>query len=313
MGIHDRDYYRESAGSMFDAWGRQGVTVWLIVVTCAAHVAQVFTQPAGNSNPLAGPVGAAGCYDPQLVAAGEVWRLLTSVFLHADPLHLAVNMFVLYWTGSRLQDRYGGTEFLLFYLLAGLFASLVNFGLQSAGVVPPNPGLGASGAVTAVFVLYACHYPREQILVFFVIPMPIWLVVILYTGLDAAGVLGLGRQGIGYLVHLGGALFGLLYWQTGIRIASIIPHRPAARAHRPPRLRIVPADRTDAPDRTPPPTAVGSATARPAPADDPAEVPLEARLDAVLAKITAHGQGSLTAEERDILSRAGEVFKKRRK
>lgn len=303
MGIHDRDYYRESAGSMFDAWGRQGVTVWLIVATCVAYAGQMFTaqQPDG------GLTGAA-VYDPRRVAEGEVWRLLTSVFLHAGVFHLAVNMFVLYWTGLRLEDRYGGTEFLLFYLVAGVFANLVNFGVQSAGLVPPNPGLGASGAVTAVFVLYACHYPREQILVFFVIPMPIWLVVILYTGLDAAGVFGLRRQGIGYLVHLGGALFGLLYWQTGIRLASVVPRLPAARTHRPPRLRIVPADRDDPPARTPPPAA-----AKPAPADPPAEVPLEARLDAVLAKITAHGQGSLTAEERDILSRAGEVFKKRRK
>ncbi len=188
MGIHDRDYYREGGGGMFDGWGRQGSTVWLIVVTCVAYAVQVFTDHL----PGRGLTGAAE-YDPALVSAGEVWRLLTSVFLHGGLLHLVLNMFVLYWTGSRLEARYGGTEFLLFYLTAGLFASGVNFAAQAAGMTAPNPGLGASGAVTAVLVLYACHYPRQQILLFFVIPMPVWLVVIGYIGLDAVGAFGLGR------------------------------------------------------------------------------------------------------------------------
>lgn len=309
MGIHDRDYYREGGGGVFDGLGRQGVTVWLIVITCAVYAVQVFTY----QKPDGGPVTTAAEYDPLRIAAGEVWRLLTYAFLHSSPIHLAANMLVLYWAGSRLEDRYGGPEFLLFYLAAGLFAGGVNFAAQSAGLVPLHRVIGASGAVTAVIVLYACHYPRQQILLFFVIPMPVWLVVVVFTGLDAAGVLRSDDRGIAYLVHLGGALFGLLYWQTGIRIASGIPRVPAGRSHPTPRLRIVPADRTSRPDRTPPPAPAPAPVAAGSAGEPATEVPIEARLDAVLAKISAHGQGSLTDEEREIFFRAGEVFKKRRK
>ncbi|MBX9578780.1 MAG: rhomboid family intramembrane serine protease [Gemmataceae bacterium] len=303
MGIHDRDYYRDGGRGLFDAWGRQRVTVWLIAVTCAAWVAQLATLrlPGGG-------VTGAFIYDPDLVRRGEVWRLLTPVFLHdpRSPFHLFFNMLVLYWAGSRLEDRYGGREFLLFYLAAGLFAGVVDFLVELAGQTPPARALGASGAVTAVLVLYACHYPRQQILLFFVIPMPVWLVVVLYVGLDAIGAFGGRQDGIGYVAHLAGALFGLLYYQTGIRLASILPEwgRSPRRPAPAPRLRVVPIDPPDADDQQPAP---------PPAAAPPADAGFDARVDAVLAKVSKYGQETLTPEEREILFRAGELYKKRRK
>ena len=65
-------------------------------------------------------------YDPRLIADGEVWRLFTPIFLHATLWHLACNMLVLYWTGIRLEDRYGAKEFLAFYLLAGVSANALD-------------------------------------------------------------------------------------------------------------------------------------------------------------------------------------------
>ena len=46
MGIQDRDYYREGSGRFIDAWGRQGATVWLVVITCVVFFVQCFTAPA---------------------------------------------------------------------------------------------------------------------------------------------------------------------------------------------------------------------------------------------------------------------------
>src|SRR5437899_2770342 len=106
MGIHDRDYYRESTRSMFDSWGRWGVTTWLVVINCCVFFAQILTRDLGP--PI---VEQYGIYDPAAVARGEVWRLLTSTFLHGGVFHLAFNMLVLYWAGSRLEDRFGSTEF----------------------------------------------------------------------------------------------------------------------------------------------------------------------------------------------------------
>src|SRR4051812_27858968 len=97
MGIHDRDYYRESSRGMFDTWGRRGAVAWLIGITVGMWFAQLFVPPLTD---LAED-------NPRLLLQGEVWRPLTSLFLHAGPFHLICNMFVLYWTGSRLEERYG--------------------------------------------------------------------------------------------------------------------------------------------------------------------------------------------------------------
>jgi membrane associated rhomboid family serine protease len=312
MGIHDRDYYRDGSRGMFDAWGRRGATVGLIAVTAAVFLAQVVSRDLAGAGEIAdGPLTRATNYNPLRVMEGEVWRLLTPVFLHAGLLHLAFNMLVLYWAGSRLEEHYGGREFLLFYLCAGLFASTLRFAVQAAGLAPPSIALGASGAVTAVLVLYACHYPRQQILVMFVLPMPVWLVAVLYVALDVMGALGVGRGGVGYLAHLGGALFGLGYYKLGVRISNILP---AARGRQPvrsaPKLRVVPSDPDEADEDEEP---VGAAVDAPARSGGVADEQFEARVDQLLQKVSQTGQESLTAEERELLFRASEVYKKRRK
>src|SRR5580700_4993412 len=104
MGIQDRDYYRDSSNSFLGAWGRQGAVVWLIVITSVIFIAQLMT---GN---LRSELYDLGKYSFDKVLSGEIWRLLTPLFLHANFLHLFVNMLVLYWAGSRLEEIYGARE-----------------------------------------------------------------------------------------------------------------------------------------------------------------------------------------------------------
>ena len=84
-------------------------------------------------------------YGP-LVADGEWWRLLTAAFLHYGPLHLALNMLVLYLFGPALEGVLGSIRFLLLYLAAGLAGS--------AGALLMEPDavtVGASGAIYGLF------------------------------------------------------------------------------------------------------------------------------------------------------------------
>jgi membrane associated rhomboid family serine protease len=310
MGIQDRDYYRESTGGFLDAWGRQGVTVWVIVVTCVVFFAQCVGGPPQRSQLVA-----SGAFFTPAILEGEVWRLVTPLFLHADLWHLFLNMFVLYWVGARLEGLHGGWEFLIFYLCAGIFANAVALGLEAGGVLPLTLGIGASGSVTAAFVVYAFHFPRQTVLLFFVLPMPMWVAVILYVAIDALGAAGIGRPGIGYVVHLGGALFGAVYYQTGFRFGRLFTRKFRAGGQRArPRLHVVPADRED--DT---PTPVGAAVeSQPRPKEagepkEPSDEQFEARVDAVLEKVSKYGQESLTPEEREILFKASEIYKKRRK
>lgn len=307
MGIQDRDYYREGP-SFLDRVGEQGATVWLIAVTCGVFVGQMFSGRGGFI--LAGPLVEFGAYDPSRILDGEVWRLLTGCFLHSGLWHLFFNMLILFWAGQRLEERYGATEFTLFYLFSGIGANVIYLAAQSAGLAPMTRAVGASGAVTAVLILFACLYPQTKVLLYFVIPMPVWLLAILYVGLDtlfAMSSLPDPRGGrIAYFGHIGGAIVGLLYFQTGFEFRRVFARKSRPRAR--PRLRVVPppsAEESREPVGAPVPAA-------PAPAAAPDEQ-LEAKLDAVLAKVSKHGQESLTPEEREILFRASELYKKRRK
>jgi hypothetical protein len=209
-----------------------------------------------------------------------------------------------------VEDVYGPREFVCFYLLAGVLANVIYLCAFLAGLCPETNAIGASGAVVAVLVVFALHFPRQRLLLFFVVPIPAWAAVLLFVGLDLFGALG-GRfrgaeSSVAYLVHLGGAFFGFLYFQAGWRISSIFARGSVPRAR--PKLRIVPAP---VEEREPDPVGVPvPAVPRPAEA---ADEQLEAKLDAVLEKVSKYGQGSLTPEEREILRRASDLFKNRRK
>ncbi len=311
MGIHDRDYYRENSGGLLQAWGRWGVTNWLIAITTLIFLAQALSRDASRAASFAdSPVAQFAIYDPAKILQGEVWRLVTPIFLHADLWHLAFNMLVLWWAGSRVEELYGKSEFTIFYLASGIFANVLTLSLQAAGIVPVTLALGASGAVTAVIVLYACHAPFQQVSLFFVITVPLWFLVVFYIAMDLLGALGLGQRGIGYVAHLGGALFGYVYYRTGFRFHALIPSLPSRSRNRArPTLRIVRPDPDDLDEGDRVPAAVESV---PRSADNSDET-FESKVDRVLDKVSKHGQESLTPEEREILFRASEVYKKRRR
>lgn len=301
MGIQDRDYYRDGPGFL-DRVGQQGGTVWLIAITVGVFFGQVLSSVPGRF--AGGPLVQYGAYDANKILDGEVWRLLTAVFLHGGLWHLFFNMFTLHWAGGRLEEMRGSRELVLFYLIGGVCANLFYLLVQLAGLAPMHPAIGASGAVTAALVVFACFYPHAQLRIYFILPIPAWLAVLLFVGLDC--MFGFGNMGgnIAYFVHIGGAVFGLLYYQTGIQFSHLLA-RPAGGRVRP-RLRIVPPPVED------PPEPVGTVAEAPRSAK-PTDEQLEAKLDAVLEKVSKHGRDSLTLEEREFLVRTSDLYKKRRK
>ncbi|MBW3638922.1 MAG: rhomboid family intramembrane serine protease [Actinobacteria bacterium] len=84
------------------------------------------------------------------VATGEYYRLFTAAFLHAGPLHLALNMFALAQLGPVLESALGRTRFLALYLLAALGGSALSFLVSDPGTL----GVGASGAIFGLFGAY---------------------------------------------------------------------------------------------------------------------------------------------------------------
>lgn len=89
-------------------------------------------------------IGAGGLYGPS-VQGGEVWRLLSANYLHANLLHLLSNMLVLWIWGVATANRLGARRFLTLYTLGGLAGSL-----YAVHAHPQVVAVGASGAIAAV-------------------------------------------------------------------------------------------------------------------------------------------------------------------
>lgn len=297
MGIYDREYYRDESGG-WSGWGSRGTTPWLVGITVAVWIGQLATRHADW-----GGLTQWGAYAGGNVLGGEVWRLLTPTFLHHPQglLQVIFNMLVLYWVGRQLEERYGSREFLAFYLAAGLLSYLTLFLAELAGVVAPSIVYGSNPAVDAAFVVFAFLYPHQRILLFFVLPVPVWGAAVGFVLLNALGA----AAGAGFpFVALAGAAYGALYYLGGIRLTGVFASRDSrswGRARSQPRLRVVPPD--DPED--------GTAADEPPPA--PPEDRMDDRVDRLLEKVSRFGQESLTAEERELLFRAGEQYKKRRR
>jgi membrane associated rhomboid family serine protease len=138
----------------------------------------------------------------------EPWTILTSCFVHYDFYHILGNMVTLYFFGTYLTQLVGETKFLATYFLGGLAGSA--FYLVWALLLPwGDPDirlLGASGAVYAVGGALAILQPNVKVLLFFVIPMPLWVAVI--GGFVVLSLLT-ANLGISWQAHLGGLVIGL--------------------------------------------------------------------------------------------------------
>lgn len=108
----------------------------------------VFEDPANN--PMYGPSAEVlvnlGAKDTVLIKQGEVWRLITPIFLHGGLIHLAANMLGLYMIGFNMEREFGWLRFSFVYIISGLFSIIA-----SALFIPDIISVGASGAIFGIF------------------------------------------------------------------------------------------------------------------------------------------------------------------
>ena len=160
---------------------------------------------------------------PARFAAGEnAMALVTSIFLHAGFLHLAGNMMFLWIFGDNLEEQMGHLPFLFFYLFCGAGASLAQYLSDPGSLVPV---VGASGAIAGVMGGYLLLYPKARVdifvflLVYFrIIPIPAWLMLALWFGLQLFNGIGAdsANGGVAHWAHAGGFIVGFVaaipYW-----------------------------------------------------------------------------------------------------
>ena len=147
----------------------------------------------------------------------EPWQVVTYAFLHAGYMHIFFNMFALYMFGGALEDFWGPKRFVMFYFASVLAAAATELLVLSQSKVL-EPVIGASGGVFGLLLGFAWFFPRQRLMLLFPpIPMPAWLFVTLYGGLELVlGVTG-AQDSVAHFAHLGGMLGGaimILLWRT---------------------------------------------------------------------------------------------------
>ncbi|MEM7453623.1 MAG: rhomboid family intramembrane serine protease [Planctomycetota bacterium] len=308
MGLEDRQYYRDdeqySYTGNFGGGGYQSaasgpatwtIITWIIIVNVAIFLIDTFTDFSKER----------GLGQLMLLLAldtdqpWKIWTFLTHGFAHSSMesdtsfWHLFGNMITLFFLGRPVEQRLGRNEFLRFYTVSILVAAVVMYVsvLVTGG---RSVMVGASGAVSAVVMLFIFMYPKVKVLLMGIIPMPAWLLGVLVVGVDISRAFS-PENHIAWQAHLGGAAFGALYlrmnWNlrwlgswlggeagAGGGIGSIFKSRPNLKIHKP-EARLE---------------------------------KLKSEADAVLEKINTQGEESLSRRERKILNQYSELIRKSR-
>ncbi|MBJ7258824.1 MAG: rhomboid family intramembrane serine protease [Chthoniobacterales bacterium] len=160
------------------------------------------------------------------LARGWWWTPVTHLFVHANLLHLAVNVAGLWFMGPEVETMLGRARYVVLYLASGVAGGL----LQTAFSSPQSELVGASGSVCGILLCFTTAYPEAPLraLLFFIIPVRMKAKTLgrgLIVFSLACAVLRLFPQ-LGHLAHLGGALTGALL--TKLWLPSIPRPSPLA-------------------------------------------------------------------------------------
>ena len=190
---------------------------WLILINAGVFL---FTTLLQAFAPTAGAVfSLVFSLVPGLVVRGWLWQLLSYSFLHVGLFHILFNMLWLWMFGAQLEMDWGKNKFLEFYLFCVVGAALTTITVSYTGlggITPKTMTEGASGGVLGILMAFGLIYGNQEIMLF---PIPFSIrakyfvagiaFIELISAINAAGP---GRgQGIAYIAHLGGLLFGFLY------------------------------------------------------------------------------------------------------
>ena len=282
--LNDRDYMRrDSAGA---GVARRGSGTSAVVVLILINVVAFLMQRSdpGFTDRFA--------LTSLSVRDGEVWRMVTCMFLHANFWHIFFNMWMLFMFGKLLESRIGTPSFLLLYFISGIVGSvlyvLVNW-------TSPIGCIGASGAVVGLSIGTAMFYPNLQIMLLFPpVPMKMKTFAIVFVLLELFLEYSKVGQGsffgnIAHVAHLGGALGGYLYLKIFFSKEILWDFLPKF------------GGGGRSPSKPPPGWSVVGGNSK---------TVSQRELDRILDKISETGINSLTEEEEETLRSAREQMKR---
>ncbi|MBA4313321.1 MAG: rhomboid family intramembrane serine protease [Chlorobiaceae bacterium] len=153
------------------------------------------------------------------IGVGTIFPLFTSMFLHGGWIHLIGNMLFLYIFGDNVEDRFGHIRYILFYIIAGVSAAVMQTIIFPESTAPM---VGASGAIAGVLGAYVFMFPQAKVvtlipifLFFQIVELPafiflgIWFIMQIFSGIFSLGI-GADAGGVAWWAHIGGFLAGVI-------------------------------------------------------------------------------------------------------
>lgn len=220
--------------------GTRPWVTWAILGICLAALAWTSAQPAALKQWALVPA--------RLLADPSTWglTLVTHAFLHADLLHFANNALFLWVFAHNVEDEMGHLGFGLFFLAAAVLAGLASVASRPGSDIP---GVGVSGAISAVLAAYLVLHPFASIrlLILPVIPfslwlsgelpifgVPAWALAVVWLALQVAGGLeaSIADSQVDYAAHLGGFAVGYLTVRVLRGAFGLWPDDPEATGQR---------------------------------------------------------------------------------
>jgi membrane associated rhomboid family serine protease len=190
---------------------------WTLIILCGLAFYYEWQLSEGELNRF---IHTWGLIPSRVIAdPADTWiTIFSSMFLHGGWFHLLSNMWILIIFGDNIEERFGGASYLIFYLLSGVAAALLDVYISPASGVPT---IGASGAIAGVLGAYLIQFPKARVaslvpilFIFTIIELPaviflgFWFVLQLFSGW--AVLQGADMSGIAWWAHIGGFVFGML-------------------------------------------------------------------------------------------------------
>ena len=140
------------------------------------------------------------------------WSIITYGFLHADFIHILMNLIVLHFIGNLFLEYFTQKQLLSFYLIGTFFGGVLFVFSQNYFPLFERESsvlVGASAGISAIFIGIATYMPNYQLNVRFIGFVKLWHFAAFWIGLDIIGLIG--NNSGGHFAHLGGSLFGFIY------------------------------------------------------------------------------------------------------
>jgi membrane associated rhomboid family serine protease len=301
MGLYERDYKTRFAETLQENALVKLITLHLVVFVLFQfiRVFYFFTLPK-----LAADIRFENDIYINLAIPGKLedfiqkpWTLITYMFYHFQIWHIIGNMLWLWMFGYIFHDLTGNRKIIPLFIygaLGGAFAFMLAYNFLPSLKTTDANMVGASAGIMAIVVATTLMAPGYRIFPMINNGIPLWVLTVIYLIIDLALIPGENTGG--HIAHLAGGFTGLLYilflrkgsdWSEGLNaffdwVSNLFnPDRPSVNKKKEHFYKVTQPPFTKEPNLT------------------------QQRIDAILDKINQQGFSSLTAEEKELLKKAG--------